>query len=276
MNVSQLEVKLGKSAKLRDALLKVPCFQEEYKRKNVLEGLISEYPGISITSSDIITVAINLIKQCENYEGSFTCLILIMESLYEGQYERQSKPMRYFKQVYFEVFNPSPEQPRLKKNTYGYVIHIIETDKRIDIPLAFPALNKDDIARASKIFYTWKQLHTLCEVLVRDFMPVYKHIMKEQTDLAQTSIKNFKINCADIFTNLNDLDQAIFSFDRMDSLKKIPHCIEPLLETMSYETTTDYFILGQELTEHIIKLLLAVLSLADRIVDFYLFHKSGT
>jgi hypothetical protein len=266
MDISQL-------TKLRNALLDVPCFKEEHKRKIVLDELISNYPMISIKSSDSITLAISLIKQCECYDGSFLCLISIMEALYEGQ----SKPLIRLQEVYMEIHNPSPDQPLLEKTLNEYVIHIVEINETRYIPLKFSELT--DILLANTIIYTWKQIHTLCEVLVTDFMPTYKHIMNGQVPLAKTSIENFIPKCkkfADGLNELGSLDTTIFSFDRIESLKEIPYCIEPLLETMDYSPKTNYFILGQELAEHIINLLLEALRLADRILDSYLSPPTGT
>jgi hypothetical protein len=110
-------------------------------------------------------------------------------------------------------------------------------------------------------------------------MPTYKHIMSEQVPLAKTSIQNFMPKCEKFANGLNELgslDTTIFSFDRIESLKEIPYCIEPLLETMDYPPKTNYFILGQELAEHIINLLLEALRLADRILDSYLSPSTGT
>lgn len=256
--------------KLKTAFLEVECFRVRSKREVILAELNEDYPTILIEDPDPTTLIHKLIRKCEQYEGALPCLISIMDETYE----KNSIPMTNLKQLYLEVSTPSPERPRLEKKFNQYVIHIVEIDETHYIPLKFSELT--DILLANTIIYTWKQIHTLCEVLVTDFMPTYKHIMNEQVPLAKTSIENFKPKCGKFADGLASLDQTIFSFDRIESLKEIPYCIEPLLETMNYPPKTDYFILGQELAEHIINLLLEALRLADRILDSYLSPPTGT
>lgn len=265
MNFNQL-------IELTNALLEIPCFKENDKRKSILDELNRKHRHIICTeSSDLITIARSLMRQCEEHQA-FPDLISIMENLYEGSSDSMGK----FKKVQFRIFHPSPDQPLLEKTLNGYVIHIIEVNETRYIPLQF---SEPDILLANTIIYTWKQIHTLCEVLVTDFMPTYKHIMNEQVPLAKTSIENFIPKCrkfADGLNELGRLDTTIFSFDRIESLKEIPYCIEPLLETMDCPPKTNYFILGQELAECIINLLLEALRLADRILDSYLSPPTGT
>jgi|688.fasta_scaffold243444_2 hypothetical protein len=272
---SDIKMDTTEMVKLQQALSECSCIKDPTKRNFILQELSNIYPAIQVENCDPITQIGILIRTCQNYQGALERLILIIDEIYE----QGSIPMNNVKQVIWEIFSPSPIQPRLRKDGDRFVIYIPESGQSHDIPLTFsPSLDRDELSRATQISYTWKQVHTLCELWVTDFMPVYKYINNGQVELAKTNIKNFRERCKIFSGNLESLDKEIFSFGIISYLRIIPYCIDPILETMNFPPKTPYFILGQELADLITTMLLGSLSLADRILDEHLYSqtKEGT
>jgi hypothetical protein len=130
---------------------------------------------------------------------------------------------------------------------------------------------------------TWKEIHTQCEILVRNYIDIYKYIMDEQVDTAMKSLMEFKEECIKVLLPLNQLkisSPKIFTFEQIWHLLNIHFYIEILLETMRYKSPTlrnksnnssrgKYFELGKEFADVIHDLLFEALRLADRVLKLY-------
>ena len=271
LHYSDIKMDTAEMIKLQQALSECSCIKDPTKRNFILQELSIRYPAIQVENCDYITQIGKLVRTCQNYEGALEELVLMIDKIYE----KNSIQMINLNQVIQEIFSPSPIHPRLRKDSDKFVIYIPENGQSHDIPLTFsPSLDRDELSRAVRISYTWKQIHTLCELWVTEFMPVYKYINNGQVDLAKRSIENFRERCMTFSENLEGLNEEIFSFEIINYLRVIPYCIDPILETMNFTPKTPYFILGQEFAELITTMLLVALRLADRIIDAHLYSQT--
>lgn len=248
---------------LRNAFLECDCIKDPSSRAILLSRLKEQYSAIVVEANNVNQLVLKLIIKCQNYEGSLIYLIQEMNQLFE----QESTQIIKLRQTYAQIFSSPPLNARLKLEGDTLVVFNVLEDIKHYIPNQFSEISQDKIREAKSILNTWKKVHTLCEKLVRDYMNVYKYIITEQVDIAKKNIEAFRNICREFAINLNNLDRKVFSFQQIDCLLIIPHCIDPLIETINYPPQNTYFKLGQELAERINDLLFEALRLADRILQ---------
>ncbi|NCR40006.1 MAG: hypothetical protein GPJ21_09095 [Microcystis aeruginosa W13-11] len=273
LNFAEKKLSIAEIKLLRDALLDCHSFRDYTRRRFIVDELNQRYPSINLksTDSDPGIFTLHLIQLCQDYDGALEYLI----ELIDGIFEHNSLGVQHLRMTIGNIFS-SPKVPSLIREGNSWVIRVNQTGQVINIPFVRSPIDGDKLKEAIELpyIYTWKAIHTRCEILIRDFMSVYKYIWSERVNLVIDHLLDFRERCNIFSYDLEKLDQRIFTFEPIQYLKIIPFCIDPLLDTMSYPPKSNYFILEQEFSEFIIDALFEALRLADRILEEYIEQKT--
>jgi hypothetical protein len=125
---------------------------------------------------------LEIINQYQKYDQLLLYFINEMDILYE----EGSFHIKELQKTYDKLFSPPPpDDARVKIRGSDWIIRIDQSNTGdITIPSLFSDISDDMIEKAMKPLRTWKKIHTSCEVLARNYIDVYKYIVKEDTEIA--------------------------------------------------------------------------------------------
>ena len=261
---------------LLDPLNRCPHFSEQGTRRMVIQTfdqVCCERRGTSrgtflIEESTPNTIATKLIKIWLDYPGTFEIYIAIAEI-----YERTSLHLNNLIKICNEILDPRPNPCVLDKDKerHEWIIRV-ESDELYRIPTSISMrLDEKDLLSVTEFRPTWKDIHTLCDNFLTNYIPVYNHIIRGNAEDALKKLQSFDGDCETFCNGLDSLThQDVFcaEFQPIFHLRIIRNCTMPLQETISNGQGTSYFTLGQEFAEYILtQLVLQSLSMADRILS---------
>jgi hypothetical protein len=259
---------------LLNAICNCLHFQEKQKRSMVIKQfdnqcnlqLKTSLGSCNVQGDDLVSVALNLITIWGSYLGAFNIYIDVAEL-----HEAGSEQLKYLKINGGKIFNPCPNPCLLTRDRDEWIIKIND-DELYRIPTSISIrLDDNNLLSATEFRPTWKNIHTLCDNFLTNYIPIYNHIISGNAKNALEKLQSFERDCEDFYTGLESLThREVFSpeFEPIFHLKIIRNCTMPLKETISNGEGTPYFKLGQEFAHYIlIKLVLQSLSMADRILS---------
>jgi hypothetical protein len=250
MPYSDIKLQSPQIIQLRNVFVACPCIKDSNRRRIIYEELLQLYPHISIQETDLNTWVMNLIRRCQLYPNALETLIELMKPMVK---KRESDSMEAVEKAIQRIF--------------------INTSNSISGEnLQSPELERPEIriAETRNLLSTWKKIHTLCEKLVKDYIiGVYRYVVGEENLIAKENIRVFRQNCEVFDSNLGRLDQAIFFYWPIRSLRNITPCIGDLLNAMESPPNSTSFIVRKELADSIHQQLFEALSLADRVLQDY-------
>ena len=278
----------SQKVELRNKLTDCQGVKKKARRDLIFQELLKSYPQLLIqdrmpTSSLIM----NLLDQLQSHEYALEKFIEIIKIEATGQdsSKEMEKKIEDLETTILEIFDPVPSPPKVEKiNAENHwLIRINSQEIRIPFKLSEIADTTIKNTMTAQEMRTWKEIHTQCEILVRNYIDIYKYIMDEQVDTAMKSLMEFKEECIKVLLPLNQLkisSPRIFTFEQIRHLLNIHLYIEILLETMRYKSPTlrnksnnssrgKYFELGKEFADVIHDLLFEALRLADRVLKLY-------
>ena len=261
--------------KLRDAFVLCDCVRDPESFQLLVDRLTARYPGIIIKSSlNHKQCVLHIIDQHQKYDRLLPHFIEEIDI-----YEEDSEQIQALRRIHDQIFSPPPpDDARVKRRENDWVIRIDQSNPSdIRIPSLFSDIPDDMIGEAMTPLRTWKEIHTLCEVLARNYIDVYKYIVNGDAKTAIKQLKEFREECTDFsakLTQLQKLDPLVFDFEPIIYLRNVPSCVDSLLETMGHSEQHEYFRLGQKFADFIFHLLFEALRLADRILQKYFNQES--
>jgi len=214
------------------------------------------------------TIATKLIKIWLDYPGTFDIYIEAAEI-----FDSTSQPLNNLIKICNEILDPRPNPCVLDKDKerHEWIIRV-EGDELYRIPTSISMrLDEKDLLSVTEFRPTWKDIHTLCDNFLTNYIPVYNHIIRGNAEDALKKLQSFDRDCETFCNGLDSLThQEVFcpKFEPIFHLRIIRNCTMPLQETIRNGQGTTYFALGQEFAEYILtQLVLQSLSMADRILS---------
>lgn len=273
---------------LRNKLTDCQGVKKKARRDLIFQELLKSYPQLRIQDRmQTSSLIMNLLDQLQSHEYALEKFIEIIKIEATGQdySEEMEKKIEDLETTILEIFDPVPSPPKVEKiNAKNqWLIRINSQEIRIPFKLSEIADTTIKNTMTPQEMRTWKEIHTQCEILVRNYIDIYKYIMHEQVDTAMKSLMEFKKECIEVLLPLNQLkisSPRIFTFEQISHLLNIHFYIEILLETMRYKSPIPrnksnnssrgkYFELGKEFADVIHDLLFEALRLADRVLKLY-------
>lgn len=274
---------------LRNKLTDCQGVKKKARRDLIFQELLKSYPQLQIIQDKMPTPSLimNLLDQLQSHEYALEKFIEIIKIEATGQdsSEEMEKKIEDLETTILEIFDPVPSPPKVEKINAENQWLIRINSQEIRIPFKLSEIEDTTIKNTmtAQEMRTWKEIHTQCEILVRNYIDIYKYIMDEQVDTAMKSLMEFKEECIKVLLPLNQLkisSPRIFTFEQIRHLLNIHLYIEILLETMRYKSPTlrnksnnssrgKYFELGKEFADVIHDLLFEALRLADRVLKLY-------
>ncbi|MCA2554425.1 MAG: caspase family protein [Microcystis sp. M04BS1] len=271
---------------LRNKLTDCQGVKKKARRDLIFQELLKSYPQLRIQDRmQTSSLIMNLLDQLQSHEYALEKFIEIIKDEANGQDSTEKDKIEDLETTILEIFDPVPSPPKVEKiNAENqWLIRINSQEIRILFKLSEIADTKIKNTMTAQEMRTWKEIHTQCEILVRNYIDIYKYIMDEQVDTAMKSLMEFKEECIKVLLPLNQLkisSPKIFTFEQIWHLLNIHFYIEILLETMRYKSPTlrnksnnssrgKYFELGKEFAYVIHDLLFEALRLADRVLKLY-------
>jgi|688.fasta_scaffold237449_2 hypothetical protein len=256
---------------LRDAFIACDSIRDSQKLTILVNRLIESYPGLNclLPLSDYNIFLLRLIDTTSQYNGSLIFFITELDDLFEcGSYAIQN-----LRATHARLYSPPPPDNARVKFQENYWVISTSISTTITIPSEFPLIADDTILNAMQPLRTWKKVHTVCEILARNYIDVYKCILDEEVETAIYNLTRFHTICKDYLDQLIKLksnSQTVFAFEPIQNLVNVEFCIEPLIEAIRSQQNSAYFQLGKKFAYVINDLLFEALRLADRILQAHL------